>query len=153
MKLENIKRVCVKCGAKCCYFEGPVVTKAERRRILKAGFEDAFVPVRNYYYVKCRGGKCSFLRNKMCRIHDVRPLICKIWPVYPVFKGNKRRFMVLDCPLTAQLSKTDIRKLEVQSKRLPKEVAIDAITDLPPALTRRLNRLYSWDKRLKEALK
>jgi len=152
MKLENIKKICVKCSAKCCYLDGPVVTKAEKRRILKAGFEDVFAPAGKYYYVKHKGGKCSFLRNNLCSVQSAKPLMCKIWPVYPVFKGKERRFMIFDCPLTPHLSKADIRKLEMQSKRLPKEVVIDAIANLSPAATKRLNR-FNWEKRFKEALK
>jgi Fe-S-cluster containining protein len=152
MKLENIKRICSKCGAKCCYLDGPAVTKAERRRILKAGFGDAFAPAGKYYYVKHKNGKCPFLKNNLCRVQDVKPLMCKIWPVYPVFKGKERRFMVFDCPLTPHLSKADMRGLKLQSQRLPKDIVIDAITNLTPATTKRLNR-FNWEKRYKEALK
>ena len=152
MKLERIKNVCGKCGAKCCYFDGPMFTKTEKKRILKAGFKDVFVPDGKYYNAKCRGGKCPFLKNNLCTVQDRKPLECKFWPVYPVFKGNKRRFMVLDCPLTTHLSKADIRRLKLQAKKLPKEIAVDSITDVPPALTRRLNK-FNWEKRLKEALK
>ena len=43
MKLVD-KSICGKCKSKCCYFGGPSITKAEKKKILKAGFKDYFIP-------------------------------------------------------------------------------------------------------------
>jgi Fe-S-cluster containining protein len=151
MKLEDIKKTCIKCGAKCCFLGGPIVTKKERNKILKTGFKNVFVKFEKYYSVKSKNGKCPFLRDRLCLINDVKPLMCRIWPVYPVLKGNKRKFMVLDCPLTKQLSQKELQKLKIKAKKLPKELSADKITDLSPLIKKRLNK-FGWNKKIKEIL-
>ncbi len=147
MKPDAIKKICVKCGAKCCFVGGPVVTAKEREAILKAGFPDVFVKAGRYYEVDSKTGRCPFLKNKLCLVHDVEPLMCKIWPIYPIFDGHKRRYLVLDCSLTKHLSKNYIQKLKVMSRKISKALSAIAIEDLSPAIRKMLNK-FGWDEKV-----
>jgi Fe-S-cluster containining protein len=52
------------------------------------------------YIMRKKEGKCIFLKDKLCSIYEVRPIICRFYP----FKlenlgGNKYRFSYTDeCP-------------------------------------------------------
>ncbi|OGI12527.1 hypothetical protein A3K64_01320 [Candidatus Micrarchaeota archaeon RBG_16_36_9] len=151
MKLENIKEVCVKCGAKCCYLGGPTLTRKERNKILKAGFKDFFILSGSFYDVKTKN-KCPYLENKTCSIYEFRPLVCKIWPVFPIFEKNKSKIIVLYCQLTRTLSKKDIEKLKNSSKKVSRNLSIANVSNLSPAIKRKLNK-FGWNKNVKEALK
>lgn len=151
MKLEEIKEICLKCGAKCCNLEGPIVLKKEKDKILKGGFEDLFIPKGNHFEVKNNNGQCCFLKNNLCLIQEVKPLMCLMWPVFPIFKGNERKFVVLECPLTKHLSKTEIQKLKKLAGKLPREVAIAGIEELKNEI-RKILEEFKWSEKVKQAL-
>ena len=144
MKLDT-KEICIKCGAKCCFLGGPSFTKKEREKILKAGFKDIFIFSGKYYDLKAKNDKCPFLKNKLCLIHSIKPIVCKIWPVYPIFKENKRKFIILCCPLSKDLSKKEIKMLKKLAEKIPKGLAVYSISDLSPKTIRRLNK-FGWSK-------
>lgn len=51
------------------------------------------------YRMKKRSGKCVFLEGKACRIHDIRPLICRFYPFSMKKKNNTYTFEIAkDCP-------------------------------------------------------
>jgi Fe-S-cluster containining protein len=141
MRLENIKNVCVKCRAKCCYFGGPTMTKQEKERILKAGFKDYFIPCREYFDVRTKKGKCPYLKNSLCSIHDVRPDSCKVWPVFAKIVGGKRKYMLFNCPLTPHLSKNDILKLKKLASKLPDRFyELSWEGNMPPHILKKIDK-------------
>jgi len=128
MKLENIKKVCVKCNATCCKFGGPTLTKKERDSILKSGFKDYFkLPrysgnAKGYFEIKCKKGVCPYLKNCLCKVHKVRPVLCKIWPVFPMIKKGKMKYYVFECPLAPYLSNSDIKKMAKLAGKMPPKI-------------------------------
>jgi len=49
--------------------------------------------------MKKREGKCIFLRDNNCRIYEVRPLVCRFFPVWLVKEDLNYSFNVTDkCP-------------------------------------------------------
>lgn len=132
MKLENIKRVCLKCKASCCKMGGPDFTKKEMQKVLKAGFKNCFSKIDDdWYELKSKNGRCPYLKNYLCSIHDVRPLMCKCWPVYLKFKNKKREYILIQCPLTPYLSKKQILEMKKQASKLPKRFVEEVKTNLP----------------------
>lgn len=152
MKLENIKNICVKCGAACCKWEGPWVTAKERAKILKAGFPDYFIEDgKGVYYLKTKRGVCPYLKNKLCSIQKVKPIDCRAWPVFPKIIKGKRKYFVGMCPLTPHLSFKDIKKLKKLAEKEPtKLLKLDLELKFPLAKKRfQKIKLISYEKYLK----
>lgn len=149
MKLD-IKKVCIKCGAKCCKFAGPTVSEREKNKILKVGFKDYFIKCKNSYDLKTKNGVCPYLKNNLCEIHKVKPLMCRAWPAFPVFKGKKKRIIILDCPLVKYLNKSDLNKLKKEAAKLPKELVEEPL-EQPLFILKRLEKFH-WEEKIKQAL-
>jgi len=102
---------CKECKAFCCTLVIPPVTEQERKKILKAGFEDYFKDIGNGIY-EITGGKnkaCPYLQKDWtCKIQSFKPELCRIWPIIPLIKNNKRSFIVVKCPIYSYLSKEEI---------------------------------------------
>ncbi len=155
MNLEISKKVCTACKARCCYFGGPTMTLEERNKILDAGNMDHtienLIEGKLFYDVKDENGKCPYLgKNNLCTIHEVRPSVCKTWPVESAFKGEKHQTIVLDCPLTPYLSKNDLEGMKQLALTIPKELFDANQTGLTPEIKQRLN-VFGWDQKQKEA--
>lgn len=121
MKLQNILRACQKCKAECCKMGGPDFTEKEMLRVLKAGYKNCFVKInKNHYELKSKKGICPYLKNFSCEIHKVKPLMCKCWPVYLQFRGKKKEYVLVQCPLTPLLSQSEIKKMRKQAGKIPK---------------------------------
>jgi len=141
MKLENIKNVCVKCKAKCCYFGGPSFTKQEKNNVLKAGFKDYFIPCHEYFDIKTKKGKCPYLKNCLCSIHKVRPFSCKIWPVFAKVVKGKKEYILYHCPLTPYLSKKEIIKMKKMASKLPvRFYEISWEGNMPPFILKKIEK-------------
>jgi len=122
---------------------GVAVTKKERDKILKAGFDDAFIQRGNYYEIKSKNGRCHFLKNELCLIQEIKPLLCKIWPVYTIFKRDKKEILVVDCPLARKLSKKEIQKLKTMTKKVTKGLAMLDYTNVPASIKKKFKKLMA----------
>jgi Fe-S-cluster containining protein len=50
-------------------------------------------------YMMKKGGSCIFLKNYLCQIYEIRPLVCKFFPVWLVKERSRYTFNVTDeCP-------------------------------------------------------
>jgi len=152
MKLENIKNVCMKCGALCCTWEGPRVTAKERARILKTGFPDYFIEVgKGLYDMKTKRGICPYLRNKLCSIQKVKPLACLDWPLLARIIKGKRKYFVGICPLTHYLSAKDLKKLKGLAEKETIKLLKSGLQWKFPSVEKRFKKikLVPYDKYLK----
>lgn len=114
----DILKICKKCGEKCCKLGGPVISKEEKNKILKAGFDNFFIKSEGYYIIKRKkDGNCIYLKDHKCLIHKVRPIECETWPVSAAYKWGKVRYYLGTCPLTPKLNKKEI---ETAKKKLSK---------------------------------
>lgn len=98
----DFKRICPAC-AKCCKVS-PVFLLEERDRLIgKLNLSpDDFRDRGGVYQLKnARDGCCPFLWYGKCRIHDIKPIDCKIWPVYFIPMGERVDLAFgLDCLIT-----------------------------------------------------
>lgn len=124
VKANKYLKVCRKCQAACCKLSGPDLSEKEMKKILKAGFRNYFRKVgKNHYEMISIGGRCSYLKkDNSCEIHKVKPFICLCWPVLPKYKGNKRKYVIVECPITPLLSKKDIEKCKKEASKIPKNI-------------------------------
>jgi Fe-S-cluster containining protein len=122
--------ICRKCQASCCKFGGADFTGGEMRRVLDAGYPNYFVKINeNHYEMKSERGTCPYLKSDYsCLIHDVRPLVCKSFPVYVVCKNNETEFCLIACPLSAVLSKNDIEVMKEQASQA-EEIILTTFSD------------------------
>jgi len=114
--------VCTKCKALCCNLVLPPVTEEERNMVLEAGFPDYFTKVDiNIYAIKPGDkGQCPYLKDDYsCEIHQIKPIFCKIWPVIPRDKDNKRGGIIIKCPLYPLLSKDELEKAKKEGENVP----------------------------------
>jgi Fe-S-cluster containining protein len=133
VKSNKFLKVCQKCKAACCRMGGPDFTEAEMKKVLKAGHKNYFFEVRDgIYELKSKKGRCRYLKkDNSCEIQNVKPRLCQSWPVFPRIKNNKRKYLIIDCPITALLSNEQIAKCKIGASRIPKElldVALDNST-------------------------
>ncbi len=87
------------CG-KCCYGKGIKLKDEEIKRI--ADFlkmtEDEFKKKyceekRGRYELKTDNSNfCIFLENNRCKIHPVKPYVCKLWPFFPALLSDKEEW-------------------------------------------------------------
>ena len=139
--------VCKKCKTLCCTLVLPPVTEKERNAILKAGFTDYFTHISNEIYTikPTDQGKCPYLScNDSCTIHQVKPKLCRVWPVIPYYKNNKRGYIVIKCPLFSQLSKEDIicAKKEAETISIP---IIEKLWNISPE-TKQKCKVYDYEE-------
>jgi len=152
MKLENIKNVCMKCGAACCKWEGPRVTAKERAKILKADFPDYFIENgRGLYDMKTKRGICPYLKNRLCSIQKLKPLACLDWPLLPRIVKGRRKYFVGICPLTPYLSAKDLKKLKKLAEKEPTNLLKLNIQWRFPSAKRRFKKikLIPYEKHMK----
>lgn len=102
---------CTKCKAFCCTLFLPPITAQERQIILDAGNPDHFKKLSDdvYQIIPDKNGVCPYLSTEyQCTIQEIKPTLCRIWPVVPHDKHTKRGAIVIKCPLYPLLSKQDI---------------------------------------------
>ena len=63
---------------------------------------------------------CIFLKNNECLIHDIKPSVCKTYPIYITKKSGKTEVIVdLDCPRGNDLVAA------IKSGNIPESMEID----------------------------
>ena len=86
--------------------------------MLTAGRPDHFVKLNeNHYETKCNNGICPYLnlKDNSCSIHEVRPIVCRSFPVYVESKNGKTNLSLVDCPLSRYLSHREINVMAKQA--------------------------------------
>lgn len=113
--------VCRQCGECCRGVGGILVTSAEMEALAAyLGLEPAAV-IRDYlvdtplgWQVASPGGVCIFLaEDGLCRVHPVKPRICRQWPYLPALLAHAEEFEAAQeaCPgLAAVGSHADFRR-------------------------------------------
>ena len=139
--------VCNKCNALCCTLVLPPVTKKEKNDIVNAGFPDYFIQIESGIYTikPTDQGKCPYLScGDSCTIHQVKPQLCRVWPVIPHYKNNKRGYIVIKCPLFSQLSKEDIKcaKKEAETISIP---IIQKLWNISPEIKQKY-KVYDYEE-------
>lgn len=151
MKLQDIKNVCYKCKARCCKMGGPEFTEYNMKQAIKIKpkYKNLFVKVkRDHYELKVKGGMCFFLnKDYSCSIHKARPLMCRCWPVFVDYKNSKKRYVIVNCPLTPYLTKKQLKIMKEQASKLPKEFIDCFETSLPKKELNLIMRRYGKFKK------
>lgn len=127
------KDICIGCKAKCCYFGGPIVTKEERDAIISK-YPDYFSENGTLFQAVTED-KCPYLKDDTCSIYDVRPKVCRVWPVIVGEEDGERFYLLAHCPL--KLDKDAISKLIEEAKTMPIEV-VQNNWNLPPHVMQRI---------------
>jgi Fe-S-cluster containining protein len=134
--------VCKQCTAWCCTMVKPPVTTQERNTILQAGFPDYFVQLnKDIYQIKAEEQHpCPFLKKDYsCEIQNVKPKLCKIWPVIPRYKQSKLEFIIINCPLTSTLHPSEIQHAKKEAETLP-PLLIQHLWSISPDMKKKYKR-------------
>ncbi|MEJ5329584.1 MAG: YkgJ family cysteine cluster protein [Desulfobaccales bacterium] len=112
--------VCRQCGECCRGVGGILVTPAEMEALAAYLGLEVAVLKRDYlvdtplgWQVASPGGACIFLAGGLCRVHPVKPRICRQWPYLPALLGHAEEFEAAKeaCPgLAAVGSHEDFRR-------------------------------------------
>ena len=126
MNADMALEVCKRCKAACCRLGGPWFTKADKDKVLKAGYPDFFVMCdKDFYELKSKKGVCPYLgKDDSCSIQDAKPDMCTSWPVFSEYDGGKVSYTIAHCPLTPLLSGEDIKLMKIQAGRIPKHLIV-----------------------------
>jgi Fe-S-cluster containining protein len=83
---RNMLFRCRLCGEKCCGLNPEVSEEdVERIRRIIPSFKPYPTPEGRLILIG-ENGFCPFLRNGLCTIHEYRPVLCRLYPFYPVKK-------------------------------------------------------------------
>jgi Fe-S-cluster containining protein len=119
---QNFLKVCTECKAFCCKIVRPVITEQERRDILNGGFRDYFINIGDGIYEISDGenDKCPYLKNDCtCEIQSVKPNLCRIWPIVPHIKNNKRGYLLIKCPLSKHIADKELELAVKEAGGIP----------------------------------
>ena len=121
-KFSSLENFCKRCEANCCKNWTIFVTISDVNRIckhtgLKPGDFSEFSKIpewerikysskgRNHIYgflqderilqLKKKGEKCIFLKEKMCSVYPVRPMICRLYPYW--FRKEGGNLKIVTC--------------------------------------------------------
>ena len=147
MKKSEYLDICKKCKASCCKLGGTNLTKEEVDRVLVKGFENNFIEIKpGIYELKSNeDGVCPYLQEDFsCKIHDVKPLICTCWPIFPEFDKGKINHILINCPLVKKMPKEDIEKCKKESLCVTMKIA-EATSDeslIPPEQLKKILERY-----------
>lgn len=101
METDDSTRVfaCRQCGECCHGDKGILVTPEEARRLaaflcltMKELYRDYLIPSPLGPQVATRNGACIFLEDNRCRVHPVKPRICRQWPFLPALLAHPDEF-------------------------------------------------------------
>ncbi len=119
--------LCNECNAFCCRQRLPPISTNEKKRILDAGYENNFLHLKDdiYTIIPSNKGCCPYLKSdNSCKIQDVKPTFCRIWPIVPRIRNDKRAYLIIKCPIFCLLSKEDIEKSKKEAEKIPEETII-----------------------------
>ena len=113
--------ICKECGGYCCTQGGTVATKMEVDRVIEAGYPNKFIEITENCYVTDFGESlvCPYLKESLCEIYPVRPLLCR---KYPIFSTNGEEHYLVQCPLTPHLSEDDLAQCIEAALEVPEEL-------------------------------
>jgi uncharacterized protein len=90
---------CQQCGQCCQGDKGILVTPAEMNALAEFLGLSREELARRYLIssplglqVAARNGACIFLEDKRCRVHPVKPRICREWPFLPALLAHADEF-------------------------------------------------------------
>lgn len=131
MTEHNYSAICKSCGGYCCKLGGTLATKREVERVIEAGFSNKFIEITENCYITDFGKDliCPYLKESICEIYPVRPLLCRR---YPIFSTDGEEHYLVHCPLTQYLSKNDITRCIEASLKIPEELFTSAQKFMAP---------------------
>ena len=92
---------CQMCGT-CCRLRLISITNEDAERIKAAGHSNFTEKVKNENMMKRDKGRCVFLKDDKCSIHEIRPQICRDFPFFKKFGLTYCR-AVSYCPAIEEL--------------------------------------------------
>jgi|SRR3989338_1749808 len=128
MNPDKILETCKACQATCCKMCGPDFSETEMKRVLAAGHPNFFNKINEHHHeLKTKDGLCPYLKeDHSCSIHELRPAMCRSWPIYPECSKDKKKYFQINCDLTPLLSEEEIEKLKKESESIPKELLVSS---------------------------
>jgi Fe-S-cluster containining protein len=147
MKKSEYLDICRKCKGLCCKLGGTNLTKKEVDRVLNKGHDNHFIEVKSgIFELKSNDdGVCPYLMEDFsCKIHDVKPLICTCWPIFPEFDKGEINHVLINCPLTKKMKKDEIEKCREESLSVDIKIAESAADEtlLPPQQIEVIKKRY-----------
>ncbi len=137
MDRNKILDTCKTCQAACCKMCGPDFSEAEMKTVLEAGQANFFNKINEHHYeLKTKEGLCPYLKeDNSCSIHELRPAMCRSWPVYPECSKSKKKYFQINCALTSLLSAEEIERLKKEAESIPTELLVSSYNN--SALTKK----------------
>jgi Fe-S-cluster containining protein len=121
MKNSDYSSICKQCGGYCCTQGGTAATKKEVDRVVEVGYPNRFIEITEDCYVTdfAEDLICPYLKESICEIYPVRPLLCR---KYPIFSTDGDEHYLVHCPLTQHLSEDDLVQCIEAALEVPEEL-------------------------------
>ncbi len=123
---EDFASICAKCDEKCC--NGIFILSQKEKDLLWKNGHGHHIKEKHNYCV-FEGDPCPFFKEDKCSIHEIRPMVCRLWPLYIVVDEDGKLDFELeeDCPATKELGKEYFEKAKEKASRyIHEEVSIEA---------------------------
>ncbi|MFH1721624.1 MAG: YkgJ family cysteine cluster protein [Candidatus Altiarchaeota archaeon] len=95
---------CICCG-NCCRFRTIDLTKEDIKRIESAGHKGFHEKFGKGERLKRNKGRCVFVVDDKCSIHEIKPEICKKFPFFKLYKHIPYIHDWNSCPGVEELKK------------------------------------------------
>lgn len=120
------KDICFECEGQCCKIGGVIATEHEVDAIIQNGYPNHFERLSNDVYGIRWGedGICTYFENNECSIHSVRPLGCRM---FPVVQTSSDDIILVECPLSTQLSHDELIKRKEILRQRPQYIARESM--------------------------
>lgn len=95
---------CIQCGT-CCRIRTISITGDDIKRIEVRGYTDFWEKRGKEKVMKRARGRCVFLKNESCSIHEFKPKICGKFPFFKIYGKIPYCRLWYSCPGIEQLVK------------------------------------------------
>lgn len=136
-KKLSLLEYCIPCNSTCCKHSDSIGTPMlDKKEYTKISNFNSIGNIKNvklkngeeyYIILEDEKGNCSYLNEEgRCRIQEVKPLDCAIYPIKAIYEGDFYKFVIdSDCPASFHLTKEFIEEAKrlsiISIKRFSKE--------------------------------
>ncbi|MFC2154655.1 YkgJ family cysteine cluster protein [Candidatus Altiarchaeota archaeon] len=75
---------CLMCG-NCCRFRTIDMSSKDVERIEAAGKKDFYEKFEGAFRLKRKNGRCVFVEDDKCTIHEIKPKVCREFPFFKLY--------------------------------------------------------------------
>lgn len=143
------------CDSRCCnsIFLLPDEYETFKKNQLVEENDPTITNMGDYYILQAdkKTGKCRYLKNNLCSIQSLKPIDCKVWPLYFNPKKNEPNVLNCDsnCPVVKNLPQKFINAAMKELGKVP-EILRREFFEITQLLGYKLNEIVAKNEKVKQ---